>query len=112
MPSILTNGSNTASTPIFSALGDPTRLSLLSQLSTGDRQSIAELCRDIRMTRQAVTKHLGVLEAAGLVHSEKVGREKRFVYSPEKILSARAYLDDVARQWDSAIDRLKNLVES
>jgi DNA-binding transcriptional ArsR family regulator len=97
--------------PVFAALGDPTRLSLLARLSDGEARSIAALSADTHLTRQAVTKHLGVLEGAGLVASLRVGREHRFAYRPEPVAAARAYLDRVSAQWDAALGRLKALVE-
>ena len=98
--------------PIFAALGDPTRLSLLNRLSGGDAQSIAKLSAQTRLTRQAVTKHLHVLEGVGLVRSVRVGRESRFAYRPEPLVDARAYLDAVSAQWDDALGRLKAFVET
>lgn len=97
--------------PIFAALGDPTRLSLLNRLSAGNAQSIAKLSAQTHLTRQAVTKHLRVLEGAGLVNSVRVGRESRFTYRPEPIVDAKAYLDAVSAQWDDALGRLKAFVE-
>ena len=99
-------------TPVFAALGDPTRLSLVMTLSDGAARSIAGLSTDTRLTRQAVTKHLHVLEKAGLVRSSRVGRESRFAYRPEPLADARAYLDTVSAQWDDALVRLKALVEN
>lgn len=97
--------------PIFAALGDRTRLSLLTRLSGGEAQSIARLSAQTSLTRQAVTKHLHVLEGAGLVRSVRVGRESRFAYRPEPLVDARAYLDTVSAQWDDALGRLKAFVE-
>lgn len=97
--------------PIFAALGDRTRLSLLTRLSGGEAQSIARLSAQTSLTRQAVTKHLHVLEGAGLVRSVRVGRESRFAYRPEPLVDARAYLDAVSAQWDDALGRLKVFVE-
>jgi DNA-binding transcriptional ArsR family regulator len=97
---------------VFAALGDETRLGLLAKLTSGEPQSIARLTEGTRLTRQAVTKHLRVLEGAGVVHSVKAGRESRFVLDPKPIVSAQAYLGHVSRQWDSALARLKALVES
>lgn len=97
--------------PIFAALGDPTRLSLLTRLSDGRQQSIAALSAHTSLTRQAVTKHLRVLEDAGLVASRRAGRESLFEFRPEPIDTLRAYLDDVSRQWDDAIRRLQAFVE-
>jgi len=96
---------------IFAALGDPTRLSLLTRLSDGQGRSIALLSSDASMTRQAVTKHLRVLEGVGLVAATRVGRESRYVYRPEPVTQARSYLDTVSAQWDEALGRLKAMVE-
>ena len=97
--------------PVFAALGDPTRLALLMKLSDGGGRSIAKLSTDTRLTRQAITKHLHVLEKAGLVSSSRIGRESRFAYRPEPMTQARAYLDTVSAQWDDALSRLRTLVE-
>ena len=98
--------------PVFAALGHPTRLSLLLELSDGGVRSIAGLSANSRLTRQAVTKHLHVLQGAGLVSSLRVGRESRFAYRPEPIATARSFLDTVSTQWDDALARLSALVES
>jgi DNA-binding transcriptional ArsR family regulator len=97
---------------VFAALGDETRLSVLGRLAGGEPQSIARLTTGTRLTRQAVTKHLRVLESAGVVRSVRVGRESRFTLEPRPIDEARAYLDVVSRQWDDALARLKAFVES
>jgi DNA-binding transcriptional ArsR family regulator len=97
--------------PIFAALGDFTRLSLLMTLSSGGARSIARLSADTELTRQAVTKHLHVLERAGLVSCVRVGRESRFAYRPEPVARAKTYLDRVAAQWDATLGRLRDLVE-
>jgi DNA-binding transcriptional ArsR family regulator len=98
--------------PIFAALGDRTRLSLLGRLGDGTARSITALSADTHLTRQAVTKHLRVLERAGLVRALKQGREIRFAIELGRIDAARSYLDQVARQWDDALARLKAFVES
>jgi DNA-binding transcriptional ArsR family regulator len=97
--------------PVFAALGDRTRLALLARLSDGRARSIARLSDDTALTRQAITKHLRVLEKAELVRSARVGRESRYAFRGERIEEARAYLDGVSRQWDEALGRLKTLVE-
>jgi DNA-binding transcriptional ArsR family regulator len=97
---------------VFAALGDATRLSVLGRLAQGEAQSIARLTGGTRLTRQAVTKHLRVLEGAGVVRSVRVGRESRFTLEPKPIDEARAFLDVVSRQWDDALARLKAFVES
>jgi DNA-binding transcriptional ArsR family regulator len=100
-----------ANASVFAALGDETRLGLLAKLTSGEPQSIVQLTAGTRLTRQAVTKHLRVLEGAGVVRSARVGRESRFVLDPRPLVDAQAYLDDVSRQWDTALARLKALVE-
>lgn len=97
--------------PIFAALGDGTRLSLLAKLSSGQALSIAKLSADTDLTRQAVTKHLRVLENAGLVSSIRIGRESRFTFQPGPIAEVRSYLDHVSEQWDDALSRLRAFVE-
>jgi DNA-binding transcriptional ArsR family regulator len=97
--------------PIFAALGDRTRLSLLDKLGDGRPRSIADLSSDTDITRQAVTKHLHVLQQAGLVRSTRIGRESRFALRPEPIAELRDYLDGVSRQWDDALSRLRAFVE-
>jgi DNA-binding transcriptional ArsR family regulator len=97
--------------PIFAALGDRTRLALLSKLGDGQARSIAALSTDTALTRQAITKHLHVLQDAGLVASLRVGRESRFAARRETIDEARTYLEGVSRQWDDTLGRLKAFVE-
>ena len=108
-PSLHASGPDPA--PIFAALGDRTRLSLLMRLSDGQTRSIAKLSTDTSLTRQAVTKHMHVLETAGLVSSIRIGRETQFAYRPEPVMAAKSYLDAVAAQWDDALSRLRSLVE-
>lgn len=100
-----------ARAPVFAALGDETRLSLVAKLCSGQPYSIAELTRGSRLTRQAITKHLRVLESAGIVHSVRRGRESRFEFDPQPIEGIKDYLDFVSEQWDQALSRLKSFVE-
>ena len=100
-----------AKASVFAALGDETRLGLLAKLTSGEPQSISHLTSGTRLTRQAVTKHLRVLEGAGVVRANRVGRESRFALEPRAISEAQAYLDHVSRQWDTALARLRALVE-
>lgn len=97
--------------PVFAALGDATRLSLLSRLCNGQAHSIAQLTHGTGLTRQGVSKHLAILENAGVVTSERVGRESRFAVQPATLSEAIDYLHRASRQWDEAIGRLKRLVE-
>jgi DNA-binding transcriptional ArsR family regulator len=97
--------------PIFAALGDETRLALLTKLSGGSRVSIARLTKGSTLTRQAITKHLRVLQDAGLVRGVRRGRENLFELEPEPLDEARRALDRISRQWDEALARLKSFVE-
>jgi len=97
--------------PIFAALGDETRLGLVAKLSAGQPCSIAQLTKGSRLTRQAVTKHLRILQRAGVVHCTRKGRESHFEFDPQPIDGIREYLDFVSQQWDHALSRLKSFVE-
>jgi len=96
---------------VFAALGDRTRLALLLKLAGGAALSIAALGADAGITRQAVTKHLHVLEDAGLVVNERVGRESRYALRHERVTAMRDYLAGVAARWEEALARLKAFVE-
>ena len=97
--------------PVFAALGDTTRLELVSRLSDGKQHSIVQLARGLNLSRQGVTKHLLVLKKAGMVSSRRVGRESRFAIRPAPIAKARDYLMRASAQWDDAIERLRASVE-
>jgi DNA-binding transcriptional ArsR family regulator len=97
---------------VFAALGDETRLALVTALSGGAPRSIAQLTGGTRMTRQAVTKHLRVLENACIVRSERAGRESLFEFDPAPLGELQAYLERVSEQWNQVLGRLKVLVES
>jgi DNA-binding transcriptional ArsR family regulator len=96
---------------VFAALGDKTRLSLVARLCNGQPHSISQLTRGSKLTRQAITKHLRVLEEVGIVHAARAGRESRFEFDPEPIEEIKEYLDLVSQQWDQALARLKSFVE-
>jgi DNA-binding transcriptional ArsR family regulator len=103
--------------PVFAALGDRTRLALVAKLSQGELSSIAQLTRDSgltrrsRLTRQAITKHLRVLEQAGIVRCTRDGRESLYAFNPVALEEAKSYLQSVSEQWDQALARLKVFVE-
>jgi DNA-binding transcriptional ArsR family regulator len=96
---------------VFAALSDATRLSLVAKLCGRRPYSISQLTRGSKLTRQAITKHLRVLERAGIVHSVRKGRESRFEFDPQPIEEIQQYLDFVSEQWDQALSRLKYFVE-
>ena len=97
---------------VFAALGDPTRLRLVTLLCAGGLLSIAQLTGATAISRQGVTKHLQVLAEAGLVRDVKLGRERRWELAPERIDAARRALDAIGRQWETALGRLKEFVEA
>ena len=97
---------------VFAALGDDTRLQLVARLSAHGPQSISRLTESVEVTRQAVTKHLEALADAGLVRSEKDGRERIWELEPRRLADAQRYLDQISSQWDRAIDRLRAFVET
>ncbi len=96
---------------IFAALGDETRLLLVGKLSRGRPRSISQLTEGSKLTRQAITKHLRVLEDVGIVHSARTGRESLYELDPKPMEEIREYLDRVSEQWDQALGRLKTFVE-
>lgn len=96
---------------VFAALGDETRLSLLSRLGEGSALSITRLTLGRGVTRQSITKHLGCLAEAGLVRRVRRGRETCYVLRPESVDEARRSLERISLQWDEALGRLKAMVE-
>jgi len=100
------------SAPIFAALGDETRLRLVSRLCAGGPQSIADLTAGAAVTRQAVTKHLHVLEAAGIARGVRRGRESRWELAPGKLDVARRHLDQIAQQWERRLAALERHLDA
>jgi len=92
-------------------LGDETRLGLVARLSAGERVSITRLTEGTEVTRQAVTRHLEVLEDAGLVRGTRRGRERLWELEPERIELARRSLDEISWWWDKKLAALKAKVE-
>jgi DNA-binding transcriptional ArsR family regulator len=101
---------NTAT--VFAALGDETRLRLVSRLSEAGPQSIVNLAAGFPMSRQAITKHLRVMEGAGLVRCTPRGRETVWRLEQKRLADARRYLQIISAQWDETLGRLKAFVEA
>ena len=97
---------------LFAALGDETRLSIITRLGADGPLSIIGLTAGTGVTRQAITKHLGVLARAGFVRGRRVGREQLWQVEPRQLDEARASLDRISAQWDIALARLRDHVES
>jgi DNA-binding transcriptional ArsR family regulator len=96
--------------PVFKALADPTRRSIVSALCDGER-TMGELAAPFSMTLPAITKHVDVLEAAGLVHRRKVGRHQRCRLRPEPLEAVAAWIDERRSVWERRLDALAALVE-
>jgi DNA-binding transcriptional ArsR family regulator len=96
---------------VFAALGDATRLQLVARLSAEGPSSIAHLTGGSGVTRQAVAKHLNVLAEAGLVRSDRHGRETSWELQPRKLDEAQRSLAIISRRWDEALERLRAFVE-
>jgi DNA-binding transcriptional ArsR family regulator len=99
------------SASIFAALGDETRLRLVARLCDEGPLSITRLTAGSKVTRQAITKHLRVMEGAGLVRSKRHGRESVWQLEQRRLADARHYLDLISKQWDEALGRLRKFVE-
>lgn len=97
---------------MFAALGDVRRLRIVARLCGGGPMPIVRLTEGTRVSRQAITKHLYILERAGLVHSQRAGRERIWSLETQKLGEAGLYLAQISAQWDAAIDRLRAFVEN
>jgi DNA-binding transcriptional ArsR family regulator len=98
--------------PLFAALGDETRLRIVARLCRDGPASISRLTDSADVTRQAVTKHLRALEDAGLVRSDRAGRERIWELQTRRLTQVRRYLDQISDQWDDTLERLRAFVES
>ena len=96
---------------VFAALGDETRLLLISRLCNDGPLSITRLTHGTDVTRQAITKHLQVMQEAGLVRNARSGRERIWQLEQRRLRQARYYLDLISKQWDDALERLQKFVE-
>jgi DNA-binding transcriptional ArsR family regulator len=97
--------------PAFAALGDPNRLRIVSRLCDEGPQSIAGLTAGSDVTRQAITKHLQTMQDAGLVRSARVGRQVVWELEPRRVAQVRAHLEQIAKDWERALSRLRDMVE-
>jgi DNA-binding transcriptional ArsR family regulator len=96
---------------VFFALSDSTRLSVVKKLGDGQALSATALSAGAKVTRQAIAKHLQVLEDAGLVKRERQGREVLHSLETRRLEAARTFLEHVSATWDRRIERLRSLVE-
>ncbi|HYH51398.1 MAG TPA: metalloregulator ArsR/SmtB family transcription factor [Acidimicrobiia bacterium] len=97
---------------VFEALADPTRREVMRRLAEGGPATATELAGELPVTRQAVAKHLATLAEAGLVSSDRHGRETRFSFTPEPLADAVSWMADVGRQWDDRLSALSQYLET
>jgi DNA-binding transcriptional ArsR family regulator len=97
---------------LWSAVGDPTRRRLLDLLLAEGHGTATSLSDRLPVTRQAVAKHLGVLDRAGLVHSTPAGRERHYEVDEAQLARAVAQLASVGATWDARLRRIKRIAEA
>lgn len=97
---------------LWSAIGDPTRRRMLDLLLASSAGTATSLSEELPVTRQAVAKHLGVLDRAGLVHATSAGREKRYRIDEAQFARAVAQLNAVGSSWDARLHRIKQISEA
>ena len=97
---------------LWSAIGDPTRRRMLDLLLVEGDGTATTLGRQLPVTRQAVAKHLGVLDRAGLVRGTPAGREKRYRVDEAQLARAVAQLSSVSSAWDARLQRIKRIAEA
>lgn len=101
----------TALVPVFAALGDDTRWSILAALGEGDASASA-LARRLPVSRQAIAKHLSVLQQAGLVEPVRAGREVRYRVVGSQLTATARRLDAIGTEWESRLAAIKTIAES
>ena len=104
-------GGSSRAAAIFAALGDETRLRIVARMCGEGPMSIMQLADGASVTRQAITKHLHALEEVGLARSSRKGRERIWELRTKRLSDAHRYLDQISRQWDGALDRLRTFVQ-
>jgi DNA-binding transcriptional ArsR family regulator len=98
--------------PVFAALADPMRRSLLLKLAEQSPRTATQLARDYSITRQGVLKHLTILQGAGLVAVQQAGRERRYTLTPEPLGELEQWIKELGTLWDTRLLRLKTLLEA
>ncbi|WP_370943752.1 ArsR/SmtB family transcription factor [Amycolatopsis sp. cg5] len=96
---------------VLAALADPTRRALLDVLADAGQASATTLAGQLPVSRQAVVKHLNVLESAGLVSGGRSGREVLYRVHPEAIETSAQWLTELAASWDRRLGKLKRIAE-
>ena len=97
---------------VFEALADPTRREVVRRLAQQGPATATELAGELPVTRQAVAKHLATLAEAGLVSSDRQGRETRFSFTPQPLAEAVTWMAEVGSQWDDRLQALSDYLET
>ena len=97
--------------PIIAAIADPTRRQVIEMLSDGREMTMTDVAQNFDMSRQAIAKHLGILRDAGVVVSEKRGRERIHVLAPDQMNLLTEWVNHYSRFWDKRLAKLKDLIE-
>ncbi|MGF0174426.1 ArsR/SmtB family transcription factor [Streptomyces sp. Marseille-Q5077] len=97
---------------LWSAIGDPTRRTLIDLLLASGTGTATSLSAGLPLTRQAVSKHLAVLDRVGLIHAEQVGRERHYRIDQAQLARAAAQLATVGAAWDARLRRIKSIAEA
>jgi DNA-binding transcriptional ArsR family regulator len=95
---------------VFAALADPTRRQIIETLSMKGEQTATQFAEELPITRQGVSKHLAILEGAGVVTAEKIGRERRFSLNPESLDEPVTWVEQVKSSWDRRLQRLRQML--
>ena len=98
--------------PIFAALADPTRRDLIINLAENSPKTATQLAQQYPITRQAILKHLDILEAAGLVVIQQRGREKQYTLKPEPLTEVDTFIKAIGAKWEQRLLRLKTMLEA
>jgi DNA-binding transcriptional ArsR family regulator len=96
---------------VFAALAEPTRRELIRLLAAEGPMTATQLAPPLGISRQAVAKHLGALQLAGLVHAERVGRESRYTLATAPFAHAEGWMRAIGASWDVRLQRLRSLLE-
>ena len=97
---------------LWSAIGDPTRRRMLDLLLADERATATSLSERLPVTRQAVAKHLAVLERVDLVHGATAGRERQYRIDAAQLARAASQLESVGSTWDARLQRIKTIAEA
>jgi DNA-binding transcriptional ArsR family regulator len=97
---------------LWAAIGDPTRRRVVDVLLDRGEATATAMAGELPVTRQAVAKHLAVLDRAGLVQARRQGREVRYAIRPQRLVAAMRSMAQVAAEWDARLSAIKRIAEA